>query len=188
MDIQKFGGFVAEMRKERGMTQQELAKRLSVTNKAVSRWETGSGFPDISTLEPLADALGVSVIELIHSERIEGGLTAETAEKALSDTIELANLRRDRREFIIAAVALSVIGLMVIALAVFVPSAPTVWTLPFLFCTVSGLGCLYYALRKRKRGLPSALWFAAAGVLLFVPIAQIVILICLILYFNRMIF
>ena len=178
MDSQKFGAFVAEIRKERGLTQSELAKKLSVTNKAVSRWETGAGFPDINTLEPLAEALGVSVMELIRSERKpEGGLTDEDAEKALSDTIELANLRRDRREFIIAAVALCFIALLLIGLAVFMPSAPTVWSLPFIFCIVSGLGCLFYALKKRRRGLPSALWFAAAGVLLFVPLAQIILLV-----------
>ena len=181
MDSQKFGAFVAEIRKERGLTQSELAKKLSVTNKAVSRWETGAGFPDINTLEPLAEALGVSVMELIRSERKpEGGLTDEDAEKALSDTIELANLRRDRREFIIAAVALCFIALLLIGLAVFMPSAPTVWSLPFIFCTVSGLGCLFYARKKRRRGLPSALWFTAAGVLLFVPLAQIILLVILV--------
>ena len=174
MDSQKFGAFVAEIRKERGLTQSELAKKLSVTNKAVSRWETGAGFPDINTLEPLAEALGVS------ERKPEGGLTDEDAEKALSDTIELANLRRDRREFIIAAVALCFIALLLIGLAVFMPSAPTVWSLPFIFCTVSGLGCLFYALKKRRCGLPSALWFAAAGVLLFVPLAQIILLVILV--------
>ena len=176
MDSKKFGEFVAETRKELGLTQSELAKKLSVTNKAVSRWETGAGFPDINTLEPLAEALGISVVELIRSERIEGDISEEAAEKALSYTIELANLKRDRREFIIAAVALSLIGLMLIALAVFMPSAPTVWTIPFIFCTASGLGCLLYAVHKRRTGLPSALWFTAAGVLLIVPIAQIIIL------------
>lgn len=180
MDSEKFGAFVAETRKELGLTQTELAKKLSVTNKAVSRWETGAGFPDINTLEPLADALGLSVIELIRSERIEkGGVSGEAAEKALSDTIELANIRLDSIEFIATAVAISVIGLILIALAVFVPSAPTVWSIPFLFCTVSGVECLCFGLKKRRRGFLCALWFTAAGVLLAVPVIQILILVSL---------
>lgn len=112
----------------------------------------------------------------MRSERVEQSDESGKASQALSDAIELANLKRDRREFIIAAVTLSLIGLMLIALAVFMPSAPTVWTLPFIFCTTSGFGCLFYAVHKRRMGLPSALWFTAAGVLLIVPIAQIIIL------------
>ena len=54
MDAQIFGGFIAALRKEKGMTQAELARELSVTDKAVSRWERGQGFPDIHSLEPLA--------------------------------------------------------------------------------------------------------------------------------------
>ena len=54
MDAKAFGAFIAEKRKELGMTQSDLAAQLSVTDKAVSRWERGLGFPDISTLEPLA--------------------------------------------------------------------------------------------------------------------------------------
>ena len=50
MDAQVFGSFIASVRKEKGMTQAELAQKLSVTDKAVSRWERGQGFPDIHSL------------------------------------------------------------------------------------------------------------------------------------------
>ncbi len=63
MDAERFGAFVAEQRKAKGMTQAELAKRLKVTDKAVSRWERGLGFPDIGTLEPLS-VLGFALIML----------------------------------------------------------------------------------------------------------------------------
>ena len=62
MDARTFGGFVAACRREKRMTQAELAEKLHVTDKAVSRWERGVGFPDIATLEPLAAALEVSVL------------------------------------------------------------------------------------------------------------------------------
>ena len=70
MDATKFGSFVARTRKDKNMTQAELAIKIKVTDKAVSRWERGLGFPDINTLEPLAEALGVSVLELLKSEKI----------------------------------------------------------------------------------------------------------------------
>lgn len=69
MDTKKFGAFIAQHRKENQMTQAQLAEKIYVTDKAVSRWERGMGFPDINTLEPLAEALGVSVPELMSSER-----------------------------------------------------------------------------------------------------------------------
>ena len=53
------------------MTQSELAEKIRVTDKAVSRWERELGFPDINTLEPLADALGITLIELMQSEKAE---------------------------------------------------------------------------------------------------------------------
>ena len=69
MDAQKFGTFIAQCRKEKSMTQSELAAKIMVTDKAVSRWERGKGFPDINLLLPVAEALEVSVLELMHSER-----------------------------------------------------------------------------------------------------------------------
>ena len=68
MDNIRFGAFVAQLRKEQGLTQKELADRLNVTDKAVSKWETGKGFPDVKLLEPLAQALGISLVELIRGE------------------------------------------------------------------------------------------------------------------------
>ncbi len=59
------GAAIRRLREGRSMTQEELAARIHVTGKAVSKWETGQGLPDISLLEPLAEALGVSVLELM---------------------------------------------------------------------------------------------------------------------------
>lgn len=97
MDAQKCGSFIGEMRKERGMTQAELAEKLHVTDKAVSRWERGIGFPDIHTLEPLAAALGVSLVELMQAEKApEATVTKEAASEAVAETIDLSR-RRWRR-------------------------------------------------------------------------------------------
>lgn len=97
MDSEKFGRFVATVRKEKHMTQAELAQKLQVTDKAVSRWERGLGFPDIGTIEPLADALGISVLELMRSERnAEVGVTNEDAAEIVINTLHVAKLQRRR--------------------------------------------------------------------------------------------
>ena len=68
MDTNVTGRFIAELRKQKGYTQKELAEKLRVTDKAISRWETGKGFPDTSLLKPLSDSLGVSVGELLSGK------------------------------------------------------------------------------------------------------------------------
>ena len=64
------GAIIKRLREDKGMTQSELAENLNVSNKAVSKWETGKGYPDITLIEPLAKALGVSVMELLSGNDI----------------------------------------------------------------------------------------------------------------------
>lgn len=86
MDPEKFGAFVALCRKEKNMTQLELAQELKVTDKAVSRWERGKGFPDISLLVPLAEALDITVLELMNSERREKRME-DFSEESIKDMV-----------------------------------------------------------------------------------------------------
>ena len=101
MDPKKFGAFVALCRKEKNMTQLELAQELKITDKAVSRWERGKGFPDISLLVPLAEALDITVLELMNSERREKRME-DFSEESIKDmvihvaAIEKKNQRDDR--------------------------------------------------------------------------------------------
>ena len=69
MDLQKTGRSISSLRKEHDWTQKDLAERVGVTDKAVSRWETGRGSPDESYLTALADVLEVSISELVLGER-----------------------------------------------------------------------------------------------------------------------
>lgn len=71
MDRYVTGAVIKKLRESKKMTQEELAERLFVSSKAVSKWETGQGFPDISLIEPLAKALDISVIELFSGEDIQ---------------------------------------------------------------------------------------------------------------------
>ncbi|MBP3684008.1 MAG: helix-turn-helix transcriptional regulator [Oscillospiraceae bacterium] len=67
---ERFGAFVAALRKEKGYTQQQLAEKLYISNKAISKWETGVSIPDVAMLIPLSEALGVTVTELLRCERL----------------------------------------------------------------------------------------------------------------------
>ena len=64
------GAMIKRLREERKITQQQLAEIMNVSDKAISKWETGRGYPDITLIEPLAKALGVSVIELFSGEDV----------------------------------------------------------------------------------------------------------------------
>ena len=71
MDRYVTGDVIRALREKKGLTQEALAERLFVSGKAVSKWETGKGYPDISLLEPLAAALGISVIELLSGRPVQ---------------------------------------------------------------------------------------------------------------------
>lgn len=93
MDLQKTGAFIAQTRKSKGLTQKELAKLIGITDKAVSRWETGAGFPEVSCLEPLADTLGVSVLELLRGEPCQANtISTSTADVSMREALQVLNL------------------------------------------------------------------------------------------------
>lgn len=100
MDAQVFGAFIQARRKELGLSQAQLAEKLHVTAKAVSRWERGIGFPDIKLLEPLTDALEVTIVELMQSRMLEAELSKEEASEILTETMESirAQERKQRRK------------------------------------------------------------------------------------------
>lgn len=70
IDKKKFGAFVSALRKEKGYTQKELAEKLFISDKAVSKWETAASIPDTALLVPLSELLGVTVMELLMCERM----------------------------------------------------------------------------------------------------------------------
>ncbi len=71
MNQEKIGKFISTLRKQQGLTQEQLGERLGVTNKTVSRWETGKYMPDIDKLQELSAILGISINELLAGEQIE---------------------------------------------------------------------------------------------------------------------
>ena len=96
MNNEKTGKLIKELRTEKGMTQKELAEKIQVSNAAVSKWENGHGFPDISLLEPLSEILNISIAELINGER---SFTPQKEEETtlIKDIIQLSESERKRR-------------------------------------------------------------------------------------------
>lgn len=111
MDPETTGRFIKEMRQKAGLTQKELAEKLNCTDKAVSRWETGKGFPDVSYLMDLAAALHVDVSELLLGQKIESENEKQFHDALLVDTIADSGKKIHRREIAV----LGLLGLLLLA-------------------------------------------------------------------------
>lgn len=103
MNVQKTGILISEVRKEKGLTQKQLAEQLHVSDRTVSKWKRGSGFPDISLLEPLADALGISVTSLLQGERIPATEADFTVRNAIAVVYQQIKARTRKSVGTIAA-------------------------------------------------------------------------------------
>lgn len=89
MDTMKTGSYLAALRKNAGMTQQEAADRLSISNKTISKWESGGGFPDIAILPALAELYGVTVDDILAGETVRGSTGGHQVEQYLAQRGEL---------------------------------------------------------------------------------------------------
>ncbi len=99
IDKSAFASFLTQLRKERSMTQKDLAEKLFVSDKAVSKWERGLSLPDISLLIPLAEILGVTVTELLEGQRMPAGETIpqEQVEALVKKAITLSEPETDKK-------------------------------------------------------------------------------------------
>ena len=116
MDQQKIGSFLKELRKEKNLTQEQLAEQLSVSGRTVSRWETGSNMPDISLLVELAEFYDVSIPEIIDGERKSETMREEVKETALKleDYTDMINDKIRKRLFALSI--LGIIGIVIFAI------------------------------------------------------------------------
>lgn len=178
MDAHKFGAFVAGRRREKNMTQADLASKIQVTDKAVSRWERGLGFPDINIIEPLADALEVSVLELMKSERMATNqVTGEEAAEVIADTLNVARLqrRRERRNvFRILGVTAAIVIFLLFIDSMQWQADTIIFTLAGvvfpLFCTAGFIALLCNGVWRKARGKPCRQAFALSLALLLLLI------------------
>ena len=85
--MNEMGKFIAEIRKEKNMTQKDLANVLYVSDRAVSKWERGKSFPDISLLKKISEVLDVSLTELFNGKRMDE-VSIEKTDKILEDSVK----------------------------------------------------------------------------------------------------
>lgn len=105
MDNKKIGLFIAEKRKNQNLTQKQLADKIGVTDKAVSRWETGKGMPEVSLLQPLSKALGVSLCELLNGEAVEQNDNSKITDEIIVDTLKTADEKNKIVKVLVAVLA-----------------------------------------------------------------------------------
>ena len=108
MDQKKIGKFLKELRKEKGITQEEFAEMLYVSGRTVSRWETGTNMPDISLLVDIAEIFDVSIPEIINGERKSEIMEKEVKETvlSLSDYAEAINKKIKGRLLVLTVIAI----------------------------------------------------------------------------------
>lgn len=90
MDQIKIGGFIAEERKRKGYTQKILSEKLGISDKTISKWERGNGFPEVSLLIPLCSELDITVNELLSGERVSEEQYRKKAEKNMVNLVKEA--------------------------------------------------------------------------------------------------
>lgn len=176
MDAQKFGAFVAENRKLNGMTQADLAQKIQVTDKAVSRWERGKGFPDINTIEPLAYALGISVLEIMKAEKLESKNFPDTdVTDIMKSAVEIEKENRKQEQ---TAVGLAVFTTVIVAVLSYFAGFGNIGGSIFFGAIASVAEVAVYYYMENKEDAESRKIYALFG---FAAIAVIVITLCVII-------
>lgn len=105
IDNEKFGKFISELRKEKNLTQKELAEKLYVSDKTISKWERGGSIPNVVLLIPIAETLGTTVTELLKGERIHTDINKKDVENIVVQSLDLSVkdiIKRHRKQWIIA--------------------------------------------------------------------------------------
>lgn len=118
MDTQKIGRFLKELRKENNMTQEQLGERIGVTNKTVSRWETGNYMPPIECLKLLSDIYQISINEILSGEKLDDEKYKEAAEENITTALESIELdeKRFEKNMTIAMIITAVLAITIMIL------------------------------------------------------------------------
>ena len=149
MDQLKIGKFIADCRKEKGLTQWQLAEKLGITDKAISKWERGIAMPDTSIMLELSDILGISVNELLNGEKLNMENNNQKNEQLLLDMAkEIERKNKTIWSAMWTLMTISIIGLLegILAAAFLIPEG--VWQIvAILGVSVIFLIPCFYALR-----------------------------------------
>lgn len=117
MDAMVTGNFLSELRKQKGLKQKDVAEKLQISDKAVSRWETGRGIPDVDSLQRLSDFYQVSINEILEGRRIEKNEVEKVADQNLKVMVKKQFSLRKKLFAAVMAMAMAVVVFLVILLA-----------------------------------------------------------------------
>lgn len=138
MDQEKIGRFISVKRKEKGITQQELAEKLGVSDRTVGNWENGRNMPDLSLFKPLCEELNISINELLSGEELNTSEYQEKLEENIINTIDYGNKKNNKTNNFVGTL-LIILGIMISLCSMFVFKNDNV------FCLISLVfGCLLY--------------------------------------------
>ena len=146
MDQLKIGKFIADCRKQKNLTQMQLAEKIGITDKAISKWERGIAMPDSSIMLELCDILGISVNELLSGEKINMENNEQKNEQLL---LEMAKELEKKNKTIWNAMwiimTVSIIGLIggLMIVAFFIPEGPWMLVAILSLCAVFLIPCFY---------------------------------------------
>ena len=109
MNQEKIGKFILELRKEKNMTQQDLANKLGVTDRAISKWENGRGLPDLSLIKPLCDELDISINELLTGVRLNKDEYSKRLEENILNTLDYSDVKIKKTKKVFMFISLSIL-------------------------------------------------------------------------------
>ena len=160
MNQEKIGKFIAELRKEKNMTQQELANKISVTDRAISNWENGRRLPDYSLLKDLSKELNISINELLSGERLSEKALKEKADENIIKYSELINFKSMKYGII----GMCIIFIILVLISTYKDMNPA--PLVSLICAYNSVAFISrYKLNNEKSNLVSGVMFAIAMIL-----------------------
>lgn len=144
MDLNKIGKFIAEERKHKNYTQKQLADILNISDRTISKWECGKGFPEVSLLLPLCKELELTVNELLTGERLTKGEYMQKAEETMVNFVREKEENKIKMQLIVLIGIISTISfitlLLVVCIYTEIISLPAKIILITIACTLFGIG------------------------------------------------
>ena len=131
MDNIKTGKQISSIRKDKGMTQKQLADNLGVSNATISKWETGKGYPDISLLEPLANALGITVSEILVGERHNND---DSTNNLINDLVDISIKEQNRKTKAANWIIAITVALLYITISLITQKWEYTWVIWLIYC------------------------------------------------------
>ncbi len=134
MDVQKIGAFLAELRKERNLTQDELGMQIGVTNKTISRWENGNYLPPVEMLQILSNKFDVSINEILNGERISNNDYKDISEQNLKSALINSDLVIKKHRKIINWVIAILVAILYIIISIVTLKWQYTWIIWVVYC------------------------------------------------------